>query len=56
MTVSERLLGERANERTASSVFSAPGDLLRTHWPVTVASFRTWRGWRDCVAQDPAHV
>ena len=36
--------------------FSAPGDLLRTHWPVTVASFRTWRGWRDCVAQDPAHV
>ena len=35
---------------------SAPGDLLRTHWPVTVASFRTWRGWRDCVAQDPAHL
>jgi hypothetical protein len=34
---------------------SAPGNLLHTHWPVTVASFRTWRGWRDCVAQDPAH-
>ncbi len=27
-----------------------PGDLLRTHEPVAVASFRTWRGWRDCVA------
>jgi len=24
--------------------------LLRPWWPVTVASFRTWRGWRDRVA------
>ena len=23
---------------------------LRPRWPVTVASFRTWRGWRDRVA------
>ena len=34
---------------------TVPGDLLRTHEPVAVASFRTWRGWRDCAAQDPAH-
>ncbi len=25
---------------------------LHTHEPVAVASFRTWRGWRDCVARD----
>src|ERR1700737_2227903 len=31
-----------------------PGSPLHTHWPVTVASFRTWRGWRDCVAWGPA--
>jgi len=30
------------------------GNPLHTHEPVTVASFRTWRGWRDCVARDPA--
>jgi hypothetical protein len=24
--------------------------LLRPYWPVTVASFRTWRGWREYVA------
>src|ERR1700722_14973169 len=30
--------------------FSAPGGLLRPERPVTVASFRTWRGWRDSVA------
>ena len=29
---------------------NVPGDLLHTHEPVTVASFRTWRGWRDYVA------
>ena len=23
------------------------------HWPVTVASFRTWRGSRDYIAWDP---
>jgi len=27
---------------------------LHTQEPVTVASFRTWRGWRECVARDPA--
>src|SRR5205085_4134047 len=40
-----------ANQKLESQ---APGNPLRTHEPVTVASFRTWRGWRDCVARDPA--
>jgi len=26
------------------------GDSLHTQEPVTVASFRTWRGWREYVA------
>jgi hypothetical protein len=26
------------------------GNLLHTQEPVTVASFRTWRGWREYVA------
>jgi hypothetical protein len=34
----------------AADAFEAPGDPLHTHEPVAVASFRTWRGWRDCVA------
>src|SRR5271165_355532 len=25
---------------------------LHTHWPATVASFRTWRVSQDCVARD----
>jgi hypothetical protein len=24
------------------------------HWPITVASFRTWRGSQDYIARDPA--
>jgi len=28
------------------------GDPLHTREPVTVASFRTWRGWRESVARD----
>jgi hypothetical protein len=28
------------------------GNPLHTQEPVTVASFRTWRGWRECVARD----
>jgi hypothetical protein len=28
------------------------GDPLHTQEPVTVASFRTWRDWRECVARD----
>jgi len=28
------------------------GDPLHTKEPVTVASFRTWRGWREYVARD----
>src|SRR5580704_13316721 len=28
------------------------GDPLHTQEPVTVASFRTWRGWREYVARD----
>ena len=43
LTARDSLL-ERKNE---------PGNPLHTHWPVTVASFRTWRGWRDCVAWEP---
>ena len=27
------------------------GDSLHTQEPVTVASFRTWRGWREYVAR-----
>src|SRR3979411_993954 len=29
------------------------GGPLHTKEPVTVASFRTWRGWRENVARDP---
>jgi hypothetical protein len=28
------------------------GGSLHTQEPVTVASFRTWRGWREYVARD----
>jgi len=28
------------------------GNPLHTQEPVTVASFRTWRGWRERVARD----
>src|SRR5271165_2674204 len=28
------------------------GGPLHTQEPVTVASFRTWRGWRECIARD----
>src|SRR5215472_14759339 len=31
---------------------SGAGDSLHTQEPVTVASFRTWRGWREYVARD----
>src|SRR5579871_3648776 len=31
---------------------SDTGNSLHTQEPVTVASFRTWRGWRECVARD----
>src|SRR5581483_7605660 len=31
---------------------SGTGNPLHTQEPVTVASFRTWRGWRECVARD----
>jgi len=31
---------------------SDTGNSLHTQEPVTVASFRTWRGWRECVAWD----
>ncbi len=31
---------------------SGTGDPLHTQEPVTVASFRTWRGWRECIARD----
>src|SRR5882757_6495679 len=31
---------------------SGTGDPLHTKEPVTVASFRTWRGWRENVARN----
>jgi len=31
---------------------SGTGGSLHTQEPVTVASFRTWRGWREYVARD----
>jgi hypothetical protein len=31
---------------------SGTGGPLHTQELVTVASFRTWRGWRECVARD----
>jgi len=36
---------------------SGTGDPLHTKELVTVASFRTWRGWRENVARDrcPTH-
>jgi len=37
--------GERENK-------PGTGDPLHTQEPVTVASFRTWRGWREYVAWD----
>src|SRR6266446_3931163 len=37
---------ERLGEKPAA------GGPLHTQEPVTVASFRTWRGWRECVARD----
>ena len=52
-----RARGARDRERPARSVDgseerikSDTGDPLHTQEPVTVASFRTWRGWRECVA------
>jgi len=42
-----------ATERTpAETKKPDTGDPLHTQEPVTVASFRTWRGWRECVARD----
>ena len=52
-------LKERAHVQTSAALtewISAEtkkpdtGDPLHTKEPVTVASFRTWRGWREYVA------
>src|SRR5438067_8552868 len=40
-------------DKKAGGDYQTPGRPLHTHEPVTVASFRTWRDWRDCVACDP---
>src|SRR5579862_8411657 len=46
--------GEKASQLASYPAKKKPGTgaPLHTHEPVTVASFRTWRGWRDCVAWD----
>src|SRR5512146_2921124 len=41
----------RGSVQQRQEQYQAPVDPLHTHEPVTVASFRTWRGWRDCVAR-----
>src|SRR6202034_2814451 len=46
----DSILGGFFGSRSRVESFSAPGGLLRPERPVTVASFRTWRGWRDSVA------
>src|SRR5580765_321317 len=35
---------------SVEKIKSGTGDSLHTQEPVTVASFRTWRGWREYVA------
>jgi hypothetical protein len=42
----QQTAGARRNE----NIKSGTGDPLHTQEPVTVASFRTWRGWREYVA------
>src|SRR5438270_1196248 len=44
---------ETAVRKTAESS-QTPGSPLHMHWPITVASFRTWRGSQDYIARDPA--
>ena len=44
---------EAAEEiKTLSNKKPGTGNPLHTQELVTVASFRTWRGWRECVARD----
>jgi hypothetical protein len=43
---------EVPNETLRQNQKPDTGDPLHTQEPVTVASFRTWRGWRECVARD----
>ena len=53
-------LNHRADVQTAETITErvqwnekpGTGDPLHTQEPVTVASFRTWRGWRESVARD----
>ncbi len=40
------------SDRTETEVKPGTGDPLHTQELVTVASFRTWRGWREDVARD----
>jgi hypothetical protein len=42
----------RNQRERAGKQKSGTGGPLHTQEPVTVASFRTWRGWRECVARD----
>src|SRR5437868_14725839 len=44
--------GNGSPETAESS--QTPGSPLHMHWPITVASFRTWRGSQDYIARDPA--
>ena len=43
---------QEAGQGTNQAKKSGTGDPLHTQEPVTVASFRTWRGWREGVARD----
>jgi len=40
------------NQGVGAKQKSGTGDPLHTKEPVTVASFRTWRGWRENVARN----
>jgi hypothetical protein len=43
---------QRSVETGTGQAQPGTGTPLHTQEPVTVASFRTWRGWRECVARD----
>src|SRR6266700_1843233 len=44
--------GNQRGRNLRAKIKPGTGDSLHTQEPVTVASFRTWRGWREYVAWD----
>src|SRR5579862_4310753 len=46
------LWGSKQSGERPGLIKPGTGHPLHTQEPVTVASFRTWRGWRECVARD----